>query len=562
MPNYFGQFEIVAETKNFIVTCDGDAEARVRAQNVAGVCESDLRLLNDLFSTNFEAGNTSDHTIWVNVLKHDPATTSNGFNYGYETEESSRIVLPRAFLPPPTPPPPADPPPVTPPNFINAVIEFPRFVFVAELAEILMDFTGYGWGAGNSMGEGLSNLLGALLHPAGYYDTNQGPRINPWLNGGGGPPPNPPRADFVTNTENTDKNIFSYGCAILFVNYLVSQLGHPLKNVIRAGGGTLSETYSRLTGQGASAAFPTFNALLQKHIGSFTSNNMLRDNIFPLFDPAQCKVVLTVGQPVETPVPADPAPVSFEVKPGIACPADKYDFFRQHQQVEVPIYARARGTASAVFRWEIEGVTVAVRNQFTNITVNVPSTVKNPDGKTQTIANMVAIQYGILDTWNGSVLYLKTLTSDGNCSLKITAAASEGTIGGDPEVSASDEAGLTTVFWLPGVEMKKAWKRCNPFYGTVDTTLWGLSARLSDLKNRPDPPSERTVLQVVEAVHQLDAAVVRYAKAGHLTTTEVMKQIGTVGGLRSKYPLAAEPDLTRLRIRTVEKGPESKKYDS
>jgi len=289
---------------------------------------------------------------------------------------------------------------------------------------------------------------------------------------------------------------------------------------------------------------------------------MLRDNIFPLFDPAQCKVVLTVGQPVETPVPADPAPVSFEVKPGIACPADKYDFFRQHQQVEVPIYARARGTASAVFRWEIEGVTVAVRNQFTNITVNVPSTVKNPDGKTQTIANMVAIQYGILDTWNGSVLYLKTLTSDGNCSLKITAAASEGTIGGDPEVSASDEAGLTTVFWLPGVEMKKAWKRCNPFYGTVDTTLWGLSARLSDLKNRPDPPSERTVLQVVEAVHQLDAAVVRYAKAGHLTTTEVMKQIGTVGGLRSKYPLAAEPDLTRLRIRTVEKGPESKKYDS
>ena len=168
MPNYFGQFEIVAQTKNFMVTCDGDAEARVRAQNVAGVCESDLRSLNDLFSTNFEAGNTSDHTIWVNVLKNDPTTNFNGFNYGYETDESSRIVLPRAFLPPPPPPPPADPPLVTPPNFINAVIEFPRFVFVAELAEILMDFTGYGWGARNSMGEGLSNLLGALLHPVGY----------------------------------------------------------------------------------------------------------------------------------------------------------------------------------------------------------------------------------------------------------------------------------------------------------------------------------------------------------------------------------------------------------
>ena len=68
-------------------------------------------------------------------------------------------------------------------------------------------------------------------------------------------------------------------------------------------------------------------------------------------------------------------------------------------------------------------MTVAVRNKFTNITVNVPSTVKNPDGKTQTIANTVSIQYGILDTWNGSVLYLKTVTSDGNCSVKVAAAA-------------------------------------------------------------------------------------------------------------------------------------------
>ena len=39
-------------------------------------------------------------------------------------------------------------------------------VFVAELAEILMQFTGYGWDPGHSPGEGLSNLLGALLHPA------------------------------------------------------------------------------------------------------------------------------------------------------------------------------------------------------------------------------------------------------------------------------------------------------------------------------------------------------------------------------------------------------------
>ena len=176
MPSYFAGYEIVAQTKNFLVTCEDDTDARQRALNIGGSCESDLEQLNDLFSTNFETGNTSPHTIWVNVLKDDPTSNSNGWNYGYETDESSRIVIQRTFTPPPPSPPtiiPPDPPPLAGPNLNNAVIEFPRFVFVAELAEILMGFTGYGWDAGHSPGEGLSNLLGALLHPAGYYDQGR-----------------------------------------------------------------------------------------------------------------------------------------------------------------------------------------------------------------------------------------------------------------------------------------------------------------------------------------------------------------------------------------------------
>ncbi len=189
-----------------------------------------------------------------------------------------------------------------------------------------------------------------------------------------------------------------------------------------------------------------------------------------------------------------------------------------------------------------------MRNVFTNITINVPLVVKNPDGKTQTISNTVAIQYGILDAWNGSVLYLKSVRNDGNCTFNVSAFATELGEIASPEVASSDHADLTAVSWLPGEEMKKAWKRCNPFYAHVDTTVWGLTAQLSDLKNRPDPPSERAVLQVVQAVHRLDAAVAQYAVAGNLSTVEVMKRIGTVDGLRSKFPLAAEPDLTRLRI--------------
>ena len=556
MPNYFAGYEIVAQTKNFLVTCEDDADARVRAQNVGYTCEADLARLNDLFSTNFEAGKSSPHSVWVVVLKDDPTSGANGWNYGYETDESSQIWIRRGFSPPPPPPPsvfPPDPAPLPGPNLNGAVIEFPRFVFVAELAEILMQFTGYGWNPGQSPGEGLSNLLGALLHPAGYYDSGQGPRINQWLNGGGGPPVIPPRADFVANTVNTDKDIFSYGCAILFINYLVYQLGHPLKDVIRAGGSTLAETYARVTGQPASAAYGAFNGLLQAHIGGSTTNNMRRDNIFPLLDVRYRSIQITVADPIDKGHLTDANPVSWDVKPGLMCPAAPYDFYRQHELVEEPVFAVARGTANAAFRWTIEGVEVPVRGSWTNVTVNSPLTVKNPDGTTTNVANQVTLLYGILDFWNGSALYLKTLNWNGNCELKLTVAAKEAAIN-EAEATADESVSLTTVTWAAGEEMKKAWKRCNPFYARVNDTFWYLTERLSDVKNRPDPPSERGVREIVQAVEQVQKAVARYARAGHQTEVDVWRQLGTPGGLRSEDPVPAAVDMTRRRLRDVGQG--------
>jgi hypothetical protein len=217
---------------------------------------------------------------------------------------------------------------------------------VAELAEIMMGFSGYGWDAGQSPGEGLSNLLGALLHPAGYYDTGQGPRINNWLNGGGG---NPAYRDFVSDAVTTDQDIYSYGCAILFINYLVYQLGHPLEDVIRAGGSSLAQTYARLTGQPENAAYPAFNGLPQAHLRGSTTNAMRRDNIFPLLDSNHRSVQTTQGDLIDKGQTADPEPVFFDVKPGLICPVDRYAFTKRKQLLERPVFARARGMANGSF---------------------------------------------------------------------------------------------------------------------------------------------------------------------------------------------------------------------
>lgn len=561
MTDYFAGYEIVAQTPNFLVTCEDDVGARLRAQYISSSCEEDLARLNDLFSTNFQAGKTSPHTIWVVVLKDDPTSGKNGWNYGYETEESSRIVIARAFTPPPPSPPllkQPDPLPLPGPDLNSAIREFPRFVFVAELAEIMMEFTGYGWNPGQSPGEGLSNVLGSLLHPIGYYDTGQGPRINEWLNGvwlnaKGGPQYIPLRTDFISRTVDTDQDIFSYGCAIVFIYYLVDQLGYSLKEVIRAGGSTLAETYARLTGQPASEAYGNFNALLQAHIGGATRNNMGRDNIFPLLEVNRRSIQITVNLPRDMGHVTDPTPVSFEVSPGGVCPEGMFDFWRQKELVEVPVFARAYGMANAAFRWMIEGVEVSVRNNWTILTMDIPLTVKNPDGHIDEISTSVTFQYYILDIWNGSVLYLKTLSWNGNCTLKVAVAAREAAIT-EAEGTAEESVDLTTVTWTPGDDFKKASARCNPFFAEMNHSFWYLTQKLSDIKNRPDPPSERTAQEIMWAVEQVQKAVVQYARAGNQSPTEILRHLGTPDGLQSAYPVAAPVDMTRLRLRDAHPG--------
>jgi hypothetical protein len=239
--------------------------------------------------------------------------------------------------------------------------------------------------------------------------------------------------------------------------------------------------------------------------------------------------------------------VKFNVKPGLLCPVASYDFFRQREQLEQPVYARARGLANASFRWIINGVEVSVRNNWTNVNVKAPVTVRNPDNTTTMVAPSVTIQYGILDSWNGSVLYIKTLTTNGNFQLQIMATAREAVIN-DAEVSSTADVDLRTISWAPSDKLREASKRCNPFYAKIDATLWGLSARLSDLKNRPDPPAERTIKQIADSIHELDVAVSQYAEAGGMTVREVWTQIGAPGGLRSANALAKDVDLTRLRL--------------
>ena len=111
------------------------------------------------------------------------------------------------------------------------------------------------------------------------------------------------------------------------------------------------------------------------------------------------------GGPVDKGHFDEPNPTSFTVKPGLMCPASAYDFFKHEQLLERPIFAIARGMANAKFSWTVADVPAPVHGTWTQLTVNIPLKIKNPDGTVSTIANTTTFLYGIIDVWNESVLY-------------------------------------------------------------------------------------------------------------------------------------------------------------
>jgi len=156
-----------------------------------------------------------------------------------------------------------------------------NFLTCAEVDEVLMAVQAKGWNCGASAGEGLSRVLATELHPA---SLGRFASASHWLNS--------PRPDWVSNTEGTDRDYISIGCATLFINYLRHQLHFSLAQIVQAGGTTLQQTYQRLTG--STDAFGPFATLLEARFPPGITVNLPNDNPFPLaevpdvmFEPAK-----------------------------------------------------------------------------------------------------------------------------------------------------------------------------------------------------------------------------------------------------------------------------------
>jgi hypothetical protein len=127
-----------------------------------------------------------------------------------------------------------------------------------------------GWECGNSAGTGLKRVLAAELYP-----KESAPFVTAamWLD-------SPGRRDYVSVNDPTDMNPVSTGCAVLFLNYLHTQLKLPWEKIVQAGGSTLGQTYANL-GLG-NDGFSKFKRLIDAHFPVGKPSGLTTDNPFPL----------------------------------------------------------------------------------------------------------------------------------------------------------------------------------------------------------------------------------------------------------------------------------------
>jgi hypothetical protein len=148
--------------------------------------------------------------------------------------------------------------------------DFSNFLVVTQAADVFGAVQGKGWDCGVSQGAGLKRAIAAELYPGqlGGFAT-----AAVWLD-------SQDRPDWVNKNKPTDTDPAANGCAVLFVNYLHSQLKIPWEEITQAGGRNLGETYAHL-GLG-NDGFAKFRQLIDAKFPIGQPSRVTTDNPFPL----------------------------------------------------------------------------------------------------------------------------------------------------------------------------------------------------------------------------------------------------------------------------------------
>jgi hypothetical protein len=148
-------------------------------------------------------------------------------------------------------------------------IDYTSFLVASQAVDVFGAAQHNGWDCGNSYGAALKLVLAAELYPA---EGKPFATAGMWLDSN--------RQDYISRPDSTDNNPVSKGCAVLFLNYLHTQLRIPWDRIIAAGGTSLDQTYPKL-GLG-NDGFEKFLQLMNRNFPVGQPSRLTTDNPFPL----------------------------------------------------------------------------------------------------------------------------------------------------------------------------------------------------------------------------------------------------------------------------------------
>ena len=390
--------ELTPPTQNFRIFYDPSlTNALANAMQFARTVEADFQTLTRWFAINDGFGPNNRTT--VNLIYKDGSGSNNR---GYHDDGSTTLNLNGA-------------PSVLP------VAQIIRMHFVAEFSEVLMDYNNqHGpttWLAGSSHGEGLSQFCAYMMASAGY-NSFYGPGFeNAWLRTAN-------RPNWVDTTEPTDGDVYSYGCALLYLFYLHSQLGYSTESIIHNGADTLAGTYNKLTGR--NDAFAPFSSLL----GRFYPHGE-RDAYLEVVDPFP--LIEGPGRRVDIDGTENDFGAHVFMRDGHAvtrpffnCPEKDYKFEIYGQPYQLALSAKTHGFASAGFNWYLNGLVMTGTRG--SVTVPIRLTKKDPNvaGGVTTGDTQIVVSWQIVfKDMRTSTIVLTARDPFGKYDLDIEAHATE-----------------------------------------------------------------------------------------------------------------------------------------
>jgi hypothetical protein len=180
----------------------------------------------------------------------------------------------------------------------NRDVNTARMLADAEVVEVFEDSYDSEWDCGDSTGEGLSRVLAEGIYPNNVLTLNGKTPAATWLDS--------KRQNWVKDSDGSDQNYESIGCAVLFLNWLRYQLGFHWDHIIGATHNfddlTLEHIYERLhdmtwESPGNGKGWKAFKKFINAKFPPGHKANLNTNNPFPFPGREQWSTWRNLGHP-------------------------------------------------------------------------------------------------------------------------------------------------------------------------------------------------------------------------------------------------------------------------